>query len=382
MTGRNMESGRRTLMVGILAYINLQAIAEAVPIRIGRSTSLSGPIQANATAYNAGSDALFRQVNAIGGVYGRKIEIVDKDDAYTPARCAGNTREFLTDPSIVALFQYIGTSTLLAASAELAGSSLALVGGISGADEFKDHQKHPNVYVVRSNSAREVEKMVEHNAAIGIRRFAVFYQDDEFGKGILATARRVLQARKLELVTEAAIPRGSLDVQEPAGKVLASDAQAVMMFVTARPAALFVDAVKTRSQRGLQFMTVSTVSADLMTQAVPAQRLRGVGIVQVMPSPQAAAVALVAEYQRLMATHQPGVPLSYPSLEGFYNAKCLVEVLKRAGAGVNRKKVSDLLGNFGDASFGGVRMHFSANDRRGASYVELSVIDSRGRVIQ
>jgi ABC-type branched-subunit amino acid transport system substrate-binding protein len=377
-----MLTKRRSLMVGILAYINLPAIADAAPIRVGRSTSLSGPIQSNALAYNAGSEALFRHVNANGGVNGRKIEIVDKDDAYVPTRCAENTKAFLADPTIVALFQYIGTPTLLAASSELAGSPLVLVGGISGADELKDHLKHPNIFVIRSNSEREVVKMVEHNAAIGIQRFAIFYQDDSFGQGILGTARRVLEARKLKLVGEAPIQRGSLDVQESAKKVIASDAQAVLMFVTAKPAALLVDAVKAQSPRNLQFMTVSTVSADLMTQAVPADRLRGVGIVQVMPSPQATAVGLVAEYQKLMAAHQPSVPLSYPSLEGFYNAKALVELLKRAGPAASRKRVADVLHTFGDISFGGVRMHLSANDRRGASYVELSVIDARGRVIQ
>jgi len=84
-------------------------------IVIGQSAAFSGPAAQLGIQLNAGAKAYFDHVNAAGGVFGRKIEILQRDDQYEADIAAANTKSLIENDNVFALFGYVGTPTSNAA---------------------------------------------------------------------------------------------------------------------------------------------------------------------------------------------------------------------------------------------------------------------------
>ena len=81
------------------------------PIVLGMSAAFSGPSRGLGIEFYRGIMAYLNQVNAQGGVNGRRVEIQPLDDGYNPAPCVSNTVELMEEKDIFALFSYVGTPT-------------------------------------------------------------------------------------------------------------------------------------------------------------------------------------------------------------------------------------------------------------------------------
>ncbi|MDA0190379.1 MAG: ABC transporter substrate-binding protein, partial [Proteobacteria bacterium] len=82
---------------------------------IGQSAALTGPAQALGQEMRLGAQLYFDQVNASGGIHGRKLQLISLDDGYEPERAAANTRKLIDEDKVLALFAYVGTPTSAAA---------------------------------------------------------------------------------------------------------------------------------------------------------------------------------------------------------------------------------------------------------------------------
>jgi branched-chain amino acid transport system substrate-binding protein len=80
-------------------------------ITLGQSAALSGPAQELGKSMRDGAQAYFDQINASGGVAGRRIVLKTLDDGYEPERAAANTKQFIEGGDVLALFGYVGTPT-------------------------------------------------------------------------------------------------------------------------------------------------------------------------------------------------------------------------------------------------------------------------------
>lgn len=93
-------------------------LAQAAPGRedivIGQVAPLTGVIAGTGDEYVAGGAAYFAHVNANGGIYGRKIRVVLKDDSYKPDQTLAQTRQLLAEEKPLALFGFVGTGNVLA----------------------------------------------------------------------------------------------------------------------------------------------------------------------------------------------------------------------------------------------------------------------------
>lgn len=80
-------------------------------IVLGSSAALGGHAGFLGTQYLHGSLACFREINAAGGIHGRKIRVISYDDAYDPPRTVANTTRLIAEDRVFALFDYVGTPT-------------------------------------------------------------------------------------------------------------------------------------------------------------------------------------------------------------------------------------------------------------------------------
>lgn len=372
----------RRLLLGVgagalLGAVGLPALAEDgvtdKEIRIGMANALSGPASGLGVNLKAGVDAFLAKVNAAGGVHGRKVVLVSKDDGYEPERTAAATKALIEQDKVFALFGYVGTPTSAAAVPLASRAGLPYLFPFTGA-EFLRNPVNKWVFNVRASYFDETETMVERlTKDAGAKKIALFIQDDAFGEAGKAGVNRALHKRNMKVAEEARYKRNTLDVDEGLAKIKAAAPDAVVFVGTYASLAAVVKKAKAQGIKA-KFMTVSFIgTADFIREA--GADGDGVYITQVMPSPDGGA-PVVKQFLQDMK----GGPVNYSSLEGYIDAAVLVEALKKAGANPTRAGFASALEGF-SADLGGLKVGFSATSHQGAKDVFLTVVRG-GKAVQ
>jgi ABC-type branched-subunit amino acid transport system substrate-binding protein len=354
----------------LLAAAGLPALAEDgvtdKEIRIGMANALTGPASGLGVDLKAGADAFLARVNAAGGVNGRRIVLVSKDDGYEPEKTAAATKALIEQDKVFALFGYVGTPTSAAAVPLASRASVPYLFPFTGA-EFLRNPLNKFVFNVRASYFDETELMVERlTKDIGAKKIALFIQDDAFGEAGKAGVNRALHKRNMKVAEEARYKRNTLDVDEGLAKIKAAAPDGVVFIGTYASLAAVVKKAKAQGIKA-RFMTVSFIGTAGFIREAGADG-DGVYITQVMPSPDGGALVVKQFLQDMK-----GGPVNYSSLEGYVDAAVLVEALKKTGANPTRAGfVSALEGLSTD--LGGLKVGFSATSHQGAKDVFLTVV--------
>ncbi len=324
-------------------------------IRIGASLPLSGHAAYLGQETLRGATAYFDYVNASGGVHGRKITLVARDDGYDPPRCVANTQQLIIEDKVFALSCYVGTPTTAKILPMLEEAHIPLVGAFTGANALRDpFQRY--VINVRPSYYQETAQAVKHLVAdLGIERIGVFYQYDAYGFDGLRGTELALKEFGLAPVVRASYARGTNEVEDGVGKILESRCEAVVMIGTSSPCTRFVQLAVTRNP-DLLYYAVSFVGAEEVARQLGPEEKAVVLVSQVMPPPDLpetnALLWGVRQYEELNRESSPGLPPTAVGLEGFINAKVLVEGLRRAGPDLDRELFIAGLESIRDYSLG------------------------------
>ncbi|MDO9157898.1 MAG: ABC transporter substrate-binding protein, partial [Burkholderiaceae bacterium] len=188
------------MVLGSLGLPTLSAAQAAgdKPIVLGQSAAFSGPAAELGQQYHLGARLYFDRVNASGGIEGRKIELHKLDDGYEPERCAANTRQFIAE-GVFALFGYVGTPTTAAALPLATEARMPLFAPLTGAQSLREPYNRQVVHI-RASYLDETAAIVRQTHAVGIKRLAVFHQNDGYGQAGLDGVRRALATLQLEPV--------------------------------------------------------------------------------------------------------------------------------------------------------------------------------------
>lgn len=346
-------------------------------IVLGQSADLSGPTAAPVKERILGAQAYFDLLNARGGVHGRKVVVRTLDDAAKPDLTAENTRALAADSKILALFNYAGTAGTEKAMPLLAQAKLALVAPFTGAVSLRERGS-PNVFHVRGGYDREVRAAIRQALTVGLRGIAVFHSEDALGRDV---ARELDKALREAGVTPLAVEAlAANQPMEAAVKRLAAAApQIVICGALSGVTAKLVKAMRETGYQG-QFVTLSNASSQSFVKALGGAA-HGVQVTQVMPHPSNQRVAAVREFRGALRG-SPALLDSYAALEGFISAKVVAEALRRAGPGPTRDKVLKALAESGEFDAGGFHVGYAGGERRGSGFVEVTMIDRRGRFVR
>src|ERR1041384_2525651 len=202
---------RRTLRIAAAAaFAAAMAGAQAQPagvnasrILIGQSAPLTGINAELGNDIRNGALAYFRRVNEAGGVHGRKIELISIDDDTKVPRAEANTKKLVEEDGVFALFGYASATLSRPALPIVEKNKVPFIHPFTGADPMRVFDK--NVYNLRASYADELEKIVEHYAPLGVKRFSIVYYDDVVGRENLAAVDRALKKRNYATVSVAAL---------------------------------------------------------------------------------------------------------------------------------------------------------------------------------
>jgi ABC-type branched-subunit amino acid transport system substrate-binding protein len=352
-----------------------QPVAGGGRILIGQSAPLTGMNAELGSDIRYGALAYFNKVNEAGGVHGRRIELATLDDANEVARAEANTEELVEKIGVFALFGYASATLSRPALPTVQTHGVPFLAPFTGADPMRIFNRY--VYNMRASYAEELERIVGHFAAGGIRRFAVVHYDDAVGKDNLNVVERALRDHGLALVSTAAFKdRANPDIGGGLKQVMQGNPE-VVIFTTLYKAT--ADFVKDARKAGL--------AAQLVSNSFPgptalAKELgpdgAGIGMTQVVPSPNRRSVPVVLEYQHAMEKLGKS-EFSFTSLESYIAAKVIVEALRRAGPKLTRESFMQALDGLRGYDAGGYLVTFAPDNHNGSSYVELAVMGKDGR---
>jgi len=354
-------------------------VAELVVAQIA---PLSGVLASTGKQMVLGGQIYFDSVNAKGGVHGARIKHVVLDDSYKVDETVRLTQEVLGRGDVVALFGFAGTANVgkLLSDGVLDAGGIALVAPYTGGEVLRS-PFNPWIFHVRAGYADEAEHMVKQVTTLGMKRVAVMYQDDAFGKAGLAGVEAALASRQLKLAVAAPYERNTDKVDEAVRLINASDAQAVIMISVNRSTAAFAKRYR-EAGGGAQLYNISVVDPAELVKLAGLQNVHGLGISQVVPYPYSPNLAVVREYQAALKKYAPQESVNYTSFEEFLGAKVLVEGLRRAGPNPTRAKVLKALESLERLDLGGTTVAYSASNRIGSRSVEVTVIGGSGRLMK
>ncbi len=355
------------------------ACAQPVPgvtsssILLGESAAFTGPAQQLGIQMRDGMMLWFNHVNAQGGVHGRTIRLVTRDDGYESDRAAENTRKLIEADRVFALVGYVGTPTSKASLPVFTKAKVPFVGPFTGAELLRT-PLNPYVFNVRASYYNETDAIVEQLLTTGSKRFAVFYQNDSYGLAGLTGVQIAVRKRGGEIVATGTVERNTVDVAKAIKAILPKRPDAVIMISAYKSIAAFIKTAKKDGYDG-QFYNVSFVGSTALANELGNEGV-GVAISQVVPFPWSLSVPVVEEFNKL--AKKAKVDVNFSSLEGFLVAKVSVEGLRRAGRNLTRERFMNALESMHDVDFGGFAVSYSPTNHNGSMYVDLTIIGRDG----
>src|SRR5262249_48634990 len=237
-------------------------------VLIGGTAPLSGEAS-SAGAGARGADAYFKYVDARGGVNGRKITYKYLDDGYDPARTAQAARQLVQQDNVFAVFNTLGTNNNLAIRDFLNQSQVPQLFVASGANTWgADYKKFP--WTIGYIPSYVLEGAVYGRYVLKTKpkaRIAVLFQDDDYGRDLIAGLKRGLGKKASRIVGTVGYDPTAADVSSQVAKLKASRADTFMVFAFGKFAVQALIAANKLGWRPTIFVNAVASSASLMTLA-------------------------------------------------------------------------------------------------------------------
>lgn len=313
-------------------------------IVLGGTAALSGPEAAYYAPVARGAQAYFAYVNRRGGVFGRKIVYKVLDDGYDPTKTVEATRQLIQQDRVFAIFNSIGTEHTLAVRPLVNQAKVPhLFLGTGSRSVARDSAKYPWTLGFLPSFFGEGRVYGRYLAA-NVRnvRVAVLYEDDDYGRDLLAGLRAGL-GRKGRVAATAGYSLTDADVSSQVAKLKASRANALAIFALPKQA---IQAFLAASRLGWKVKPViSGVSVDPFVMNVirasagkrAADGAVSTAYLKVATDPALARDPGVRLYKRVMQTHCRDCDVNaLAHIYGMAVAHTMVETLKRAGRNPTR----------------------------------------------
>ena len=199
------------------------------------------------------------------------------------------------------------------------------------------------------------------------------------GAGVLTAATAALEQRQLKPVAAVSVENNASDAAAAATKLLAAQPDALVLGLAGKPTIEVIKNVN-QSRKGLQMYALSVLATAGNLKALGNDG-SGVAISQVVPFPSNTVMPLVRDYQQAMKA--AGVnEFSHLSLEGYLNARVVAEGIRRAGRNLSRESLITSLQSINRMDMGGMEIGFGKGASSASKFVELTVINSQGRLVK
>jgi branched-chain amino acid transport system substrate-binding protein len=330
---------------------------------LGEPAAFSGPSAGLGIEMWRGASAAFAAANARGGVYGRRVDLVVRDDGYDAEKAAPAVVQLAITDHVFAIFGGVGTPTIVRALPVVkkyyADSGLFYFANFTGAQPQRQQPYFEVVFNVRASYYEETKAIVDAFVAARRSKIGTYVQDDAYGTDGRTGVERALKVHGLGLTADTRYPRGqTYDVSTASQVKILRDAgaDALVMVGSYQACAAFVRDARLAGWT-VPIGSVSFVGPDQMLQLLQTEeKSTGKRIIyylvntQVVPHYADESVPIVREYREAIQTYHPIAPPGYAnsgyrpaaqftfgSLEGYIDAKTFLAVLQATGPRLTRR---------------------------------------------
>src|SRR6201747_1083145 len=313
-------------------------------IKVGQTVPFSGPASAYATIGKAQA-AYFKMINEQGGVNGRKINLIQYDDAYSPPKAVEQVRKLVESDEVLLTFQIVGTPSNAAVQKYLNGKKVPQLFAATGASKFTDPKNfpwtlgfNPNYFVEGRIYGQYIIKNYP-NAKVG-----VLYQNDDLGKDYLNGIKAGLGDKASKMI----VGEASYEVADPTidSQILKlRDAGADLLFSASTPKQA-AQAIKKNFEIGwkpVHILDINATSVGAVMKPAGLQNSKDAISVNYGKDPLDPTWkddAGMKRYFAFMAKYFPeGDKDSSFNTYGYSTTQLLIETLKRCGDDLTRDNV-------------------------------------------
>jgi branched-chain amino acid transport system substrate-binding protein len=378
-----MVASRFCLMVLMLCFLGRPspALSEtAPPLLLGQSAVLSGPAQNLGLEMRAGLLAAFSLINDQGGIKGREVMLISRDDGYEPDKAVRNTRALINEDKVFALIGAVGTPTAKAVIPLINEEKIPFFGPFTGAEILRTPFQ-PYIINVRASYYQELEKLASFLVeGKKYKRIACFYQNDSYGYDGLRGIELALAKRGMTLVSHGSYERNTVAVMGALQDIYEAKPEVVVMIGAYAACAEFIKLSKIKVGGKIKFCNISFVGTESLRQVLGGYG-QDVMVSQVVPYPHETDIELVREYKRAMGKYQHDSPISFISLEGFISGKLFGAIAEGVEGDLTREKFLAAMKEVGSFDLGGLVLRFGPKDHQGLDEVYLTSIYPSVRTI-
>jgi len=349
-------------------------------ILFGQTADLTASRAAITKAYSEGAGLHFAEVNAAGGIGGRRIRVLQLDDGYDVNRASDNARVLVEERNVFALVHSVGTAIADRLLPYVEKRRVPFVHALTGADQVRPPARpSKEAFFLRASYGREIDRIVKQLKTQGVvSRIALIYEDEPFGHGIRDATAQAMKANGLALLASGVLP--------PNQTSAAAVAPAVATLIKAAPAAIIVGSAGPSVEQFIQayhdaggnarYYCLSVSNVDRLYRAL-GPLSEGIVIAQVMPAPDTSNIPVVVEYRKLAAA-RAATPSTF-GLEGYISARMIVQSLRQNASQPTRARFTAALA--AQSEVAGFPVRYKADSREGSPFVGLAMIGASGHLV-
>jgi branched-chain amino acid transport system substrate-binding protein len=358
--------------------------ASDTEIKIGNTMPYSGP----ASAYGAigkAETAYFAMINDQGGINGRMINFVSRDDSYSPPKAVELVRQLVEQDQVLLMFNPLGTPSNTAIQGYLNDNNVPQLFVATGADKWNDPKRYPWTTGWQPSyriEARIYGRYILKN--LPAAKIAVLYQNDDFGKDYLIGLREGLgdKADKMIVATQ------TYETTDPTvdSQIVAlqgSGADVLLTAATPKFAAQAIRKVYDIGWKPTHFLTNVSISVKAVIQPAGTEKAVGIITAGYLKEPTDPQWQDTPEYKEWLAWmkkyNTSGNVADGNNAYGYSVAQTMVAVLKASGDNLTRENVMKQAASIHDEKLPmllpGITVSTSANDFAPIKQMQLEKFD-------
>jgi ABC-type branched-subunit amino acid transport system substrate-binding protein len=352
-------------------------------VTFGTHQPLTGPAAPGYSEIAPASQAFFNYLNAQGGINGRKITLIYKDDEYNPAKTVNVTHELVLNSKVFGIFEGLGTPTHTKVVSYLNSSKVPDMFVASGCPCWDDGTTQPYTFGWQPNYTIEGKILGQYiKQHFPEKKVGVFYQADDFGTGGLAGIRYELPAS--QIVSTQSYQPGITNVAPQISAIKAAGAEVLVAFTTPIYTALgqlasFTLGYKPQlviSSVGIDPTTVGGLLKTYSKGKAGTELIEGAITSGYLPSPTDTANPWIALFKKVHAQYDSGAPFDGNVVFGMANAYTLAQSLQLAGKKLTRQDLVNAVNTNGSKLTGPglVPYRYSTTVHGGYAGVEMGQV--------
>lgn len=317
-----------------------------------------------------GMDAYMKMINDEGGVAGRKINFVMKDDAYDPSRTVPGVRELIQRDEVFAFVGGIGTAPCMSVMDNIVEEKIPWISPISGATHWSMPLKD-NIFSVLPYYIDEAVIQTQYALeSLGTKTIGIIYQNDDVGKSALVGARSVLKKNGLDFVAEVPVEITDTDLSSHIARLKDSGADVVLLWTLPRQGVITVTSANVIGYQP-QWIASFILSDMTLMYDLTKGAWKDVIYGSFATPPFDYTNEKILKYKAALAKYYPDVRWGVFSFAGFMYGEPFVEGLRQCGKDLTRENLIAAMNNLKNYDLMGTKLSFSKDNHQGLRSMQL-----------